>query len=89
MRYSGRSRTQPDDWRIGHATSVDGLVWTDDLDNPVFGLGAADGFASGRVSNPVVAVSGEGYHLWYSGGQINSPSELGYATSRDGVRWLR
>ncbi len=86
MWYSGRSKTQPDDWRIGHATSSDGLVWTDDLNNPVFGLGAADGFASGRVSNPAVAVSREGYHLWYSGGP---GLQLGFATSRDGVRWLR
>lgn len=86
MWYSGRSKTQPDDWRIGHATSSDGLVWTDDLNNPVFGLGAADGFASGRVSNPAVAVSSEGYHLWYSGGP---GLQLGFATSRDGVRWLR
>ncbi len=90
MWYSGRAKTQPDDWRIGHATSPDGLIWTDDLNNPVFGLGAADGFANGRVSNPAIAVSTEGFHLWYSAGQTNSSSsELGYATSRDGVRWLR
>ncbi|MCE7981589.1 MAG: hypothetical protein DYG89_10375 [Caldilinea sp. CFX5] len=90
MWYAGRTNPQIDDWRIGHATSPDGLTWTDDFNNPIFGLGAADGFASGQVANPSIALSGEGYHLWYSGARTGSPSaQIGLATSKDGVRWLR
>ncbi len=90
MWYAGRTNPQIEDWRIGHATSSDGLTWTDDLNNPVFGLGPVDGFASGHVANPTLAVSSEGYHLWYSGARPGSPNiQIGLATSKDGVRWLR
>jgi hypothetical protein len=89
--YSGRTDPYISDWRIGHATSPDGLTWSEDLNNPVFGLGSADEFASGRVAHPTVAISSAGYHLLYAGTRSDNLNveQIGLATSKDGVRWLR
>lgn len=91
MWYSGRTNPQTSDWRIGHATSLDGVNWTEDLNNPIFGLGPSDGFASGRVAHPTLVLSSEGYHLWYAGSRLEDQNtwKIGLATSKDGVRWLR
>lgn len=90
MWYSGWNE-QNNIWRIGDATSTDGLTWTENLNNPTFGLGPADGFANGGVAHPVVLASREGYHLWYAGSQAGTSGEqqIGYAASKNGEKWLR
>ena len=76
--------------RIGHATSTDGLLWVKDADNPVLGLGAADGFGGAGVSHPTMLLSIEGYHLWHSGSHIGQEGgSVGYAFSDDGIGWVR
>ena len=88
--FVGRTNVQTNDWRIGHATSFDGISWTEDINNPIFGLGPSDGFGSGGVAHPSVTVSSEGYHMWYSGFRARLPGQqIGLATSKDGTRWLR
>ncbi|MBN1483537.1 MAG: BMP family ABC transporter substrate-binding protein [Chloroflexia bacterium] len=68
---------------IGYATSTNGLDWNKYAGNPVLSgtLGAWDETA---VLWPAVVESGGGYELWYY-----SNSQIGYATSADGVHWAK
>ncbi|MCW8811189.1 MAG: T9SS type A sorting domain-containing protein [Ignavibacteriaceae bacterium] len=84
-------------FRIGYATSPDGINWTKYNDpstpNPPFaesdpvlnpGPGA---FESGWVYGPQVYFDGTIYHMWYAGTDGNH-DRVGYATSTDGgITW--
>lgn len=75
---------------IGLARSSDGLVWTRQGDEPVFGRGAAGAWDDAWVASPAVAydtASGT-FHLWYVGSD-GSVDRIGYATSSDAVEWVR
>ncbi|MBI4497800.1 MAG: methyltransferase domain-containing protein [Chloroflexi bacterium] len=73
-------------WRIGYATSLDGLTWTKHPANPVLDLGPPGSWDSARVFTPAVVPVAQGLVLWYSGAPRWG---LGYATSSDGVSWQR
>ncbi|KAA3619566.1 MAG: T9SS C-terminal target domain-containing protein [Calditrichaeota bacterium] len=85
MWYSGAP--QEDTYRIGYATSTDGLNWIKDATNPVLGLGAAGTFDSINLWLPAVLFDGSQYEMWYSGGL--TASGIGFATSPDPVSWSR
>ena len=53
--------------QIGHATSVDGVVWEKDFGNPVLGVGAEGSWDDAAVSNPVVLYDGAIFRLFYTG----------------------
>lgn len=73
-------------WRIGHATSPNGVVWAKDPVNPVLDVGTAGAWDSERVFTPAVIRDGTGWRMVYSG----SPDwGLGYAYSEDGSRWRK
>jgi predicted GH43/DUF377 family glycosyl hydrolase len=82
-----------DSYRIGLATSADGLSWTQVGDGAVFGP-ETDGqrWDSWGMSSPAVlydAESGE-FEMWYSSetaGGTNYDIGFGYATSPDGIHW--
>jgi predicted GH43/DUF377 family glycosyl hydrolase len=75
-------------WRIGYATSPDGLNWTKHAANPVLDVGAEDEWdASGIVSPFVIKESPTSYKMWYSGGDESGTWRMGYATSSDGIHW--
>jgi hypothetical protein len=81
-------------YRIGMAISGDGLFgWRKDtVRNPTLGSGAPGSWESDHVACPTIIFDGATYHLWYSGGRGASPAtiwRMGYATSTDGVQWLR
>ncbi|KAA3655094.1 MAG: T9SS C-terminal target domain-containing protein [Calditrichaeota bacterium] len=85
MWYSGAS--QENTYRIGYATSPDGLSWTKDATNPVLDVGGANSFDGFNLWTPHVYADESGYQMWYSGGL--TISGIGYATSPDPSSWIR
>lgn len=75
MWYTGTDAV--DTFRIGYATSPDGVVWQKYAGNPVLG---------GSKQRPTVVFDPvtETYEMWYQA----AGSRLGYATSLDGIVWL-
>jgi len=72
-------------WRIGHATSPDGLNWIKHPDPVLEGTEEWEGI---RVYNPEVIPVGDGFAMWYSGIRLSWPlSQVGYAISPDGLHW--
>jgi hypothetical protein len=85
--------------RIGYATSDDGIEWAK-YDNPATGGAYAesdpvlDWGPSGEwddytVRAPTVIFDGTKYEMWYNGRDANSGLRIGYATSHDGIEWVR
>lgn len=76
-----------EDFKIGHATSDDGLSWTKD-ENPVLGPGEADEWDSRGVSFPSVLLREGVFHMWFTGYSSDGIFySIGYATSTDGLNW--
>lgn len=72
-------------WRFGHATSSDGLVWSQSPD-PV--LAGTEPWEGTHVYNNVVVPIGDGYGMWYTGATISPAlAYVGYAVSPDGIHW--
>ncbi|EGQ7881099.1 hypothetical protein QTU67_002632 [Vibrio cholerae] len=74
------------DYHIGYAESDDGYTWSM-TDNvclaPIKELGE---FA---VARPCVFKQGETYHMWYSVRLEKKMYRIAYATSKDGLKWIR
>jgi parallel beta-helix repeat protein len=88
MWYTGRDLE--DVWRIGYATSPDGLNWTKYAGNPVLDVGAEGEWdAWGIVSPFVLKESPTSYKMWYSGADDSGIWRIGYATSSDGIQWTK
>ena len=64
MWYEGHSG---ESWRIGYATSSDGMRWERDAGNPIVDLGPEGAWDSKTVSEPYVLFDGQTYWLWHSG----------------------
>lgn len=79
--YDGRT------WRIGLATSADGVTWTKHP-TPVLKLGGADAFDSMGQDSPTVHFDGRRYRMWYEG-YDGSTNRIGLAVSADGVTWFK
>ncbi len=77
---------------IGYATSPDGINWTKYANNPVMGAGTAAWEEGGSAYSAVIPVSG-GYKMWYTGVNLDSPipseTNIGYASSSDGISWQK
>lgn len=88
MWYCG-ARWQGDPAKIGYATSVDGINWVKYAGNPVMATGTADWEAGGFGGCAIMSVPG-GYRMWYAGlNAARSANKIGYATSVDGITWVR
>jgi len=90
MWYFG-SKDDPYVGGIGYATSTDGLNWTKDLSNsPVIKAGT-DAWEEGVVAFcSVMPATGGGYKMWYGGMDAGfTRSQIGYATSSDGISWTK
>jgi len=83
MWYSGSDNT----YRIGYATSPDGIAWTKSLANPVLNPGPGS-WDSDHVSSNMVFYDGITYHMWYAG-RDGLNHRIGYATSPDGISWTK
>jgi len=76
-------------YRIGYATSLDGIVWTKYKGNPVLDLGSPGEWDDGHVSGPSVLFEDGTYKMWYPGSGYNWRFRIGYATSTDGIVWTK
>jgi len=80
--YSG---CKPDNWwRVGHATSTDGINWTKYEFNPVLDYGEPGTWDVLQAWCPSVIYddAGDIFKMWYSGGDYDS-GKVGYATSEN------
>ena len=69
---------------LGIARSADGIHWTKDPRNPVFGEGS-EGWTGGWFAGPGILRDGALFRMWYDGG--GGGNSLYYAESADGVTW--
>jgi hypothetical protein len=92
MWYTGWSPGGPE-FKIGYATSPNGINWTKDtVNNPVLGPGAATWEDGGVGYCTVMHEQGAEYKMWYCGlNKTWAPDSgmTGYATSADGITWQR
>lgn len=74
---------------IGYATSPDGINWSK-YASPVVQVGAAADWDGGFIEGPSVLKEGNTYKMWYAGySLVNGKTNLGYATSTDGMNWSK
>jgi predicted GH43/DUF377 family glycosyl hydrolase len=78
-----------DDDKIGYATSPDGIKWTKHPSNPVLDKGPAGTWEDLFVSGPNVLFHDDTFHMWYYGGRDMDIRRIGYATSPDGLTWIK
>ncbi len=64
-------------------------AWTKYVGNPVLEHGAPGEWDAGNVDHTEVLFDGVTYRMWYAGGLVDHQSDIGYATSPDGVNWTR
>lgn len=89
--YSGTNKndlaTNPY-WRIGYATSFDGITWTKENNgDPV--LEPTQAWELNNLSYPVVLVENNQYKMWYGVGTGDMPTQIAVATSLDGIHWTK
>ena len=75
-------------YRVGYATSADGITWSKDAGNPVLDLGVGGQWDDNDVLSPAVIKDGGTYEMWYNGFD-GAKYRVGYATSADGVTWTK
>jgi predicted GH43/DUF377 family glycosyl hydrolase len=84
MWYTGYDRgPRGKRYRIGYATSPDGIFWTEYPDNPVLEIGLPDEWDSARVSGASVLFDDTGYRMWYHGFD-GARWRIGYAEDANG-----
>jgi hypothetical protein len=74
---------------LAAGTAESQTVWTKYAGNPVLEVGAPGEWDAGVVDHSEVIFDGETYHMWYGGGLVFHQSDIGYATSTDGVHWTK
>jgi hypothetical protein len=73
---------------IGRATSLDGINWQrDTINNPVLS-GTLGQWDEGGVSLSRCLYADNLIHMWYTGFN-NNERQIGYATSLDGITWIK
>ena len=86
MWYSGYDGRH---WRIGYATSSDGVLWAKHPSNPVLSPGEAGDWDESGVAYSSVLVKDGLYRMWYQGLGQAGVWRIGYAVSGDGVQWQK
>jgi uncharacterized repeat protein (TIGR01451 family) len=87
MFYEGGTN-DPNLVQIGLATSDDGLIWTRYQADPVLSPSSGE-WDDQWVLDPMVIVDGMDWKMWYRGTGADGSRALGYATSTDGVNWMK
>ncbi len=86
MWYTGQANGHS---AIGYATSPDGVTWTRASDAPVLRPALAWEKVAVMAPNVLYDADQRLYRMWYSGGEQFEPDAIGYATSSDGLHWVR
>jgi predicted GH43/DUF377 family glycosyl hydrolase len=74
---------------IGYATSNDGILWDKYPGNPVL-KGATGNWDALNNQNARVIYHDGKYEMWYNGNPAqNADYNIGYATSNDGISWVK
>jgi beta-1,2-mannobiose phosphorylase / 1,2-beta-oligomannan phosphorylase len=75
--------------RFGYAESDDGVNWSRKLPEPV--LYPTEPWEEKTLMCPHVNFNAEKnlYEMWYSGGSNAEADAIGYASSEDGIRWVK
>jgi predicted GH43/DUF377 family glycosyl hydrolase len=82
--YAGRDRGT--NWRIGYATSYDGISWNrQNNSQPV--ITPTTSCDLNNVSYPNVIYENGIYKMWYAAGLSDLPTQFCYAESLDGITW--
>jgi predicted GH43/DUF377 family glycosyl hydrolase len=76
-------------WRIGYASSVNGIDWTKFAKNPVLGRSGSSSWDGVHVQSPAVHVEDGKYCMWYTGVSTGGNSRVGHASSPDGANWTK
>ena len=87
MWYTGQARGHS---YIGYATSHDGYHFQ--RQNGGMPVLVSESYWENRsVMNPHVLwdPAAEEFRMWYSGGETYEPNAIGYATSKDGINWVK
>lgn len=87
MWYSGQDAAGV--FRIGYATSTDGITWTKYGGNPVLNVGTAGTWDAAGVASPMVIKDGVTYKMWFTGRDASDVGRIGYAASTDGITWTK
>lgn len=90
MWYYGSDEDGP--LQIGVKKSEDGIEWKKIQDKPVLTSGQEEGWDNERVSKPCVIFENEQYKMWYLGETKQDNKiipEIGFATSEDGISWIK
>lgn len=90
--HKGGGLTDPIHFRIGYATSTDGIRWNKvnggGDHHEVLGLGSGNEFDAKGAACPYVRKDDGQYRMWYEGYDGDHRRIL-YATSPDGVAWTK
>src|SRR3984893_9262371 len=86
MWYTGQARGKS--W-IGYATSQDGKAWERRSDKPVLSVEKAWEKVAVLCPHVLYDTKKKLYRMWYSGGEQGEPNAIGYATSKDGLKWAK
>lgn len=94
MWYTGMDRGRHSSgigyYRIGLATSRDGITWTRaNGGKPVLDVGPAGAVDSVQAATPSVLRIGDRYRMWYAAWSPEGNHRICAAESRDGVTWTR
>lgn len=76
-------------FQIGLATSADGINWTRHPSNPVLSPGAGGSWDDAAVMAACVWKEGDNWYMLYGGEQADGATDIGLATSSDGVNWTK
>jgi predicted GH43/DUF377 family glycosyl hydrolase len=90
MYYTG-TNTSETYYRIGRATSPDGINWQRDVaHNPVISVGSANQWDDRAACAPQCTFYNNKYYLVYTGWAANLyGNKIGLATSPDGITWTK
>lgn len=69
-------------WKIGFATSSDGINWLKYPNNPVIDRNAQNE----EITEPSVLYRNGRYHMWYTAWLFGTPA-INYTNSTDGINW--
>jgi predicted GH43/DUF377 family glycosyl hydrolase len=84
--YTGQARGRS--W-IGYATSKDGKTWLRANDKPVLSPEKPWEKVAVMCPHAIFDDKSQVYRMWYSGGEQYEPTAIGYATSVDGMKWMK
>jgi len=88
MWYSGHNYGDQVVQGIGYATSDDGIHWKKHPSNPVLDVEEPGTWDNQWMGVYGVAFNGSEYEMWYDG-YDKITNQVGYATSVDGVNWIK